>query len=113
MGSVVEYYIVPKPIYDKCNAKEETLDEKIEKLPKSSQVKVKKILGFLPEKIKNSEEYSSTLFDYINYASRGKNKPSGWEAFLPNLVNSPSSGFCKKVQIEIKKYKRKHGTTIH
>ncbi len=118
MGSVTEYYIVPKKVYEECNAKEETLTQKIDKLPRTSQIKVKRLLDFLPENIKNEnwsdpEKYSNSVFDYINYAIRGKNKPSDWESFLPNLVTAPQSFFCEKVKVELRKYKRKHGTKLH
>lgn len=118
MGTIEEYYIVPKPVYDTCYNREESLHEKIAKLPKSSQIKVKKLLHFLPENIKNENlldlaGFSYTLFDYVNYATRGKNKPSDWESFLVNLATAPQSVFCAKVKTEVKKYKRKNGTKIH
>lgn len=118
MGSVAEYYIVPKNVYDTCYSTEETLQEKIDKLPKSAQVKVKKILDFLPENIKNENlidlaGLSYTLFQYLNYASRGKNRPSDWDSFIPYLASVPQSVFCEKVRIGVKKYKRKHGAKLH
>lgn len=118
MALVKQYYIVPKDLYEKCTEQEHTLDEKIDKLPKGAKLKALEVL----EQLKGIVHWDThdgeviglehSIFDYINYSVRGKNKPSDWQSFVPNLISIPISLVCEKVKREIKRLKRKHGREI-
>lgn len=119
MATVQEYYIVPKQVYEKCSEPNETLDEKISKVPKQAKYKIKHLLQFLANKIQWDSEtgeisgLKQNIFDYINYTVRCKNKPVDWLSFIDHLIGAPSSLLCEKVKREVKKAKRQHGRHIH
>lgn len=118
MATVQEYFIVPKDVYEKCHAPEESLQDKFDKLPKKAKSKSANLLEFLNTKLQWDSQtgtlsgLSESIYNYINYSVRGKQRPIDWKAFLPNLLTAPQGYLCEKVKREIKRYKRQHGRYI-
>jgi hypothetical protein len=118
MATVQEYFIVPKDVFEKCHAPPENIKDKFDKLPKSARNKSSQLLEYLLKLVhwdNKTGEISGLLesiYNYVNYSVRGKQRPVDWETFLPNLVSAPQNVLCEKVKREVKVYKRKHGRHV-
>ncbi len=119
MASVQEYYIVPKNVYDYCTKPDESLDDQLQKLPYSSKINaydlinsIKKLISWDPNTglISGSDK---SIFPYLNYSVRGKNKPKDWEEFLPNLWTVPQYLLCERVKRDVKSLARKNGRKLY
>lgn len=119
MASVQEYYIVPKEVYDKYNQREESLDDKLDKLPIGAKTNAYNLMNWLKKVITWDKDTGliidtdKPIFDYINYSVRGKKKPIDWEEFVPNLWKIPPSLLCVRARRDVKNLTRKHGRKIH
>lgn len=118
---VQELYIVPKDVYEHCDKKAK-FQEKLETLPKRPRSYANRIITHLRPILewdyKSGEVsgLSENLFSYLNYSTRGKQRPEDWELFLPHLYGLPQSLFCAKVRREVKsaiKAEKRHGRQLH
>lgn len=122
MSKVEMYKVVPLSIYSKCmeESEKKTTKEQIEKLPKLSQRKVKRLLDILQEngviwdehgkltKTPNEILESTDVIPLVEFAVRGKNKPSGWNNFALFLgtLKLPKDLLCATAIRDVKRAKK-------
>lgn len=122
MSKVEMYKVVPLSIYSKCmeESEKKTTKEQIEKLPKLSQRKVKRLLDILQEngviwdehgkltKTPNEILESTDVIPLVEFAVRGKNKPSGWNNFalLLGTLKLPKDILCATAIRDVKRAKK-------
>lgn len=118
-SNVNELYIVPKEVYEHCNKPEDSLQDKLDKLPKRAKSKALRIIEHLRAQLEFDSEsgqfpgYTENLFNYLHYSVRGKQKPEDWDLFVPKLITLPLTLFSEKVKKEVKQVKRRHGRQVH
>lgn len=119
MASVQEYYIVPKDVFDKYNQPEESLDDKLQKLPRGARTNAYNLSNYLSKVITWDNitgiinDTNKSIFDYINYSVRGKYKPVDWEEFVPNLWTVPQHLLCERAKRDVQRLTRKNGRKVH
>lgn len=122
MSKVEMYKVVPLSIYSKCmeESEKKTTKEQIEKLPKLSQRKVKRLLDILQEngviwdehgkltKTPNEILENTDVIPLVEFAVRGKNKPSGWNNFALFLgtLKLPKDILCATAIRDVKRAKK-------
>ncbi len=118
MASVTEYYIVPKETFEKCSDPQQSVAERLENLPRKARSNSVRLLDLLKSQIKwdnltgITPGLTDSIFNYISYSVRGKQRPLDFEEFLPYITSVPASVLCEKVKREVTKYKRRHGRQV-
>lgn len=122
MSKVEMYKVVPLSIYSKCmeESEKKTTKEQLEELPKIAQKKAKRLLDFLEENGVSWDEHgiltkkpselaeSTDIIPLVQFAVRGKNKPSGWNnfAYFLGTLKIPKDILCTIAISDIKRSKK-------
>lgn len=109
MDHVTEYYIVPVDLYNKIQNKQESSEDLIRKVPKTARSKIRAFLQYLKGKEIDKLNLSYPVFNYANYAVRGKFKPDDWNLLASSILDANIKWFSEKVKREIKQLRRKNG----
>ena len=112
MENVTEYYIVPKAVYDNCTKKQEIDQDQLTSVPAFSRKKLKTLLDYLSDKDLELRGLKYPIFEYANYAVRGKHKPIDWDVFVKVISEAPLELLSEKVKREVRKLRRLNGRLV-
>lgn len=107
MANVQRYYIVPQQVYEKVYQDTPSLMTKISSLPASSRQKAQKLLTHLHGQVSfdefgRAQGFKQNIYDYVNFAVRGKDQPIDWDQFVLVLLDAPKEIFTEKINGEIR-----------